>query len=263
MTKWNNINKVPIILYSNAEKSKYTILKENQGKSGIYCWKNKLNNKIYIGSAKDLTRRLGEYFNPQFLKRKLLKSRSRIYSSILKYDYNNFSLSILEYCELNKLIIKEQYYLDLLQPKYNICQTAYSSLGRKHSPETLLKFKNRKFTLETLAKMREAKLGKSPSPLAKVNHLLATSNITIIINKQDNSIKQYSSIKEAAKDLNVHHSSLLYCMKNNTLFKNTYLIIRFFNLKKYTLSLDSLIQVKTSISYIDNKSSILFQGWGI
>lgn len=231
MMKNININKTPIIFYSNAGKNKDIILRENHKKSGIYIWKNKLNNKIYVGSAKNISRRLCEYFNTQTLKNKLLKSRSRIYSGILKYNYNNFSLGILEYCEIDKLVSREQYYIDLLEPKYNICKFAYSSAGRSFSLETLAKLKNRKFTSEAIAKMSKAKKGKSPSALAMTNRLLAIGNTTLIINKQDNSMKLFKSIRQAADNLNIKHSALLYCMKNNTLYKNTYLVIRFFKLK--------------------------------
>jgi group I intron endonuclease len=33
-------------------------------------------------------------------------------------------------------IKREQYYIDILKPKYNILQTAGSSLGHKHTEET-------------------------------------------------------------------------------------------------------------------------------
>ena len=39
--------------------------------------------------------------------------------ALLKYSYWNFSLTILEYCDPEKCIEREQYYLDLLQPEYN------------------------------------------------------------------------------------------------------------------------------------------------
>ena len=62
-----------------------------------------------------------------------------IYKAILKYGYSNFSLEILEYCEPNLLISREQYYIDLLEPEYNILKIAYSSLGFKHSLYTRAK----------------------------------------------------------------------------------------------------------------------------
>jgi group I intron endonuclease len=56
--------------------------------------------------------------------------------ALLKYGYAKFSLEILEYCEPSKCIEREQYYIDLFKPKYNILPTAGSSLGFKHSEES-------------------------------------------------------------------------------------------------------------------------------
>jgi group I intron endonuclease len=66
-----------------------------------------------------------------------VKSRtSIIYSALLKHGYSNFSLDILEYCEVDILIEREQYYLDILKPEYNILKAANSRIGSKHSLNT-------------------------------------------------------------------------------------------------------------------------------
>ena len=51
-----------------------------------------------------------------------------IYIKLLKYGYSNFQLEILEYSTKNKVLIKEQYYLDLLKSEYNILTTALALL---------------------------------------------------------------------------------------------------------------------------------------
>jgi group I intron endonuclease len=56
-----------------------------------------------------------------------------IYKAILKYGYSYFCLDILEYSEPNILISREQYYIDLLKPKYNILKITGSNLGYKHT----------------------------------------------------------------------------------------------------------------------------------
>ena len=66
-----------------------------------------------------------------------------IYRSLLKKGYNNFSLEIMEYCAAEKAIEREQQYLDLIQPEYNILKKAGSLLDFKHSEETKAKFKIR------------------------------------------------------------------------------------------------------------------------
>lgn len=62
-----------------------------------------------------------------------------IHKALLKYGYSAFRLEILEYCDIGLLIEREQYYLNLLKPEYNILTIAGSSLGFKHSPATLEK----------------------------------------------------------------------------------------------------------------------------
>ena len=116
----NSNNLIPVVSYSNADKYKFIIYEENRNKSGIYRWNNLVTGYSYVGSAVNLTNRLKKYFSLRFLKRAVLKYRSRINTSLLKYGYNKFSLDILEYSEPNVLIKREQYYLDILKPKYNI-----------------------------------------------------------------------------------------------------------------------------------------------
>lgn len=70
-----------------------------------------------------------------------LKNNSIIYRALLKNGYSKFRLEILEYCEKAKTLEREQYYLDVLKPTYNICKVAGSSLCRKTNSSTRLKLK--------------------------------------------------------------------------------------------------------------------------
>lgn len=89
-----------------------------------------LNGKKYIGSSSDLRIRLRNYFKISHLERQFSMLINR---ALLKYGYSNFYLEILEYCISSVLIEREQYYLDLLKPEYNILSKAGSRLGSKHS----------------------------------------------------------------------------------------------------------------------------------
>lgn len=113
----NNVNIILIVSYSSADKDKSIIYKENKNKSGIYRWNNLVTGDSYVGSALNLTNRLSKYFSPIFLKINILRSKNIINNSLLKYGYNKFSVDIIEYCEPIK---REQYYLDTLNPEYNI-----------------------------------------------------------------------------------------------------------------------------------------------
>lgn len=118
--------------YNNADLDKLKILKENRGKSGIYRWNNKINGKSYIGSSLSLANRFSIYYSLRELNIKVKGPSIIIYRALLKYGYSKFSLDIIEYCESNMLIAKEQHYINLLKPEYNI-QIASHKSGYKHS----------------------------------------------------------------------------------------------------------------------------------
>ena len=106
--------------------------------SGIYQIINKVNGKSYIGSSVRLNKRW---------KRHLTDLKCNVHHSLAlqrafhKYGYNNFEFIILENCEEDKLLEREQYYLDSLKPEYNICRIAGNCLGITHSEETKQKQK--------------------------------------------------------------------------------------------------------------------------
>ena len=128
-------NDIPnnIKLYEDAYLMRKSIIKENKGKSGIYKWTNKITNDIYIGQSIDLSKRLIKYFNLSYLKNRETLVISR---ALIKYGYSNFSLDILEYCDLANLTEREQYYMDKLNPRYNTLKIAGSSSGHKLTEET-------------------------------------------------------------------------------------------------------------------------------
>jgi group I intron endonuclease len=122
-----------IMFYEDAYSMKKLIIKNNKNKSGIYKWTNKLTNDMYIGQSIDLAKRFMKYFNLSYLKNRETLVISR---ALIKYGYSNFSLEILEYCDIADLTTREQYYFDKLKPRYNTLKIAGSSLGHKHTKET-------------------------------------------------------------------------------------------------------------------------------
>lgn len=103
------------------------------------------------------------YYNLFTLEKLLARGASAIYRAILKYDYSDFNLYILEYCDLDILIKREQYYLDLLKPEYNILKVAGSRLGHTASLKTRetisLALLGHKFSKETKLKISSALKG--------------------------------------------------------------------------------------------------------
>ena len=136
--------------------------------SGIYQIRNLTNNKIYIGSARDLKARWR-------LHKTQLNSNSH-HSSYLqnaynKYEKDNFVFEILFTCSEDYLIRIEQYHINNYKPKYNICQVAGSCLGVKRSDETKAKISSLKIGLrhsnETKAKLSKVKQGTTHSAITR------------------------------------------------------------------------------------------------
>lgn len=109
-------HKLPAV-YPDLLADKSSILKQNKGKSGIYMLTNKITKKIYIGKSTNLRARFYEYFSPHL---KDYASSSLICKALIKFGFNNFSLSILEYCKPDILLAKEQFFITALKPQYNI-----------------------------------------------------------------------------------------------------------------------------------------------
>ena len=112
-------------------------------KSGIYKILNKINNDCYIGSSVNLSNRKSRHFKD--LQNKCHHSII-LQRSVEKYGIENFEFQIIEECEKDLLIQKEQYWIDLEIPKYNICKIAGSALGVKQSEES--REKKRKYAIE-------------------------------------------------------------------------------------------------------------------
>ena len=88
---------------------------------GIYKITNLLNNKFYIGSSCDIRAR--KYLHFSMLKNN--KHHSPILQRVYdKYGKKYLLFEIIEECDIENLIEKEQYYLDTLKPEYNCCKIA-------------------------------------------------------------------------------------------------------------------------------------------
>ncbi len=132
------------------------------GKAGIYQIRNVHNNKIYVGSAKNLNIRWnhhrhhlrhGDHFN-KYLQR-----------SWDKYGEDAFVFEILLICDPSMGLFYEQRFLDHWKPQYNICIEARSRLGIKVSKETRRKISaalrsRAPASEETREKLRQANLGR-------------------------------------------------------------------------------------------------------
>ncbi len=109
-----------------------------KNKSGIYKIYNNKTGDFYIGSAKNLYLRLHMH------KSNLLKNKhvnKFLQHSYNKYGKSNFTFEVLEECDTNLLINREQFYIDYLFPTFNLRKIAKSNLGIKWSEESKKKKK--------------------------------------------------------------------------------------------------------------------------
>lgn len=206
---------LPIKIYSNADKEKDIKYEDNRNKCGVYRWVNLSYHKCYVGSSINLSKRFSLYYSLEVLKN--AKNRSLICKALLKYGYSGFKLEILEYCHKSEVLSREQHYLDLLEPEYNILKVAGSTLGYKHTEETISKFKARLIKPEHLIALREhlSKHNVSEEQRAKAKERILALNEQKGIRVEVTDIRTqlttiYTSIRKAADSLGSYNKALIY-----------------------------------------------------
>jgi len=109
----------------------------NEIKSGIYQIKNLVNGHIYVGSAVDFRKRWSVH--------KCYLNKNKHHSPHLQNAWNLYGSEKFEFTELEVvsdvdiLLEREQFYIDTLQPEYNVLSIAGNSLGYKHTEESIVK----------------------------------------------------------------------------------------------------------------------------
>jgi group I intron endonuclease len=138
--------------------------------SGIYEIKNTANGKNYIGSAINIYKRWGSHVDE--LRRKNHKNK-HLQRAWDRYGEENFCFNIMETCDPDLLITREQYYIDTINPTYNMARIAGSTLGKKHSDDAINKMRlaklGKKVSEETKKKMSQAGLGRIFSDEHRLN----------------------------------------------------------------------------------------------
>jgi group I intron endonuclease len=247
------------MIYSNADTNRSQILLDNKGRAGIYQWTHLLTGRIYIGSSSNLALRLKDYYSKTYIE----KNKSmHICNAIIHYGHSQFSLTIFEFINISnlskgdarKLIIeREQFYLNLLNPEFNILNTAGSSLGFNHSPVTLALMSEAKtgknnpmygkkgennpmfgrtHSKDSLAKMSLAKIGKknyifgdthSEETLTKMSKALGTQ-IFVYSSDRSSLLYTFNSARKAAEHFKVCCNTILKYSKSGKLFKNEWIL---------------------------------------
>jgi len=176
-------------------------------------WTNLTNDKRYIGSAIDLPNRLSFYYSFPAIENLLKRSKSHICSALLKYGHSNFSLTILEYCEVSDLLIREKHYWGIFNPDYNIAKEPGAPFsGRKHSDET-------KQIISDAKKINNPgrfKIGENnPNYGKKVEGAGRPSQQIEVTDITNNITTSYDSISSAARTLNINFKIISkYILRN-------------------------------------------------
>jgi group I intron endonuclease len=86
------------------------------GKSGIYRIQNLRTGNFYIGSSNNILRRYWQH-------KTRLKNNNHwnlgMNEDFLIYGKHSFLFGVVEYCEKNELLDREQYYINIWNPSYN------------------------------------------------------------------------------------------------------------------------------------------------
>ncbi len=142
------------------------------------------------------------------------KGESLIIKALLKYDYQEFSLVILEYCSIENLDKCEQFWISLLEPEYNILKFVKTSLGYKHTETSLSKMKGLrpqfKPSVEQINRLIQFNQSRKFSQEDR-DKLSKQSGFNVYVYDSLGSlITIYSSIVRFKKDYNIkwHHKTL-------------------------------------------------------
>lgn len=146
---------------------------------GIYTIVNLVNQHFYVGSATSLRQRKHNHFRDLRTGNHKNPYLQRAYDL---YGSDNFLFAIVEHVEhVENLILREQHYIDTLNPEYNIARTAGSNLGVPKTPETKAKMSSSRLAHPKMLEQMENlnRRGKPHSPEARSKISVAQTGRTL------------------------------------------------------------------------------------
>lgn len=155
---------------------------------GIYAIVNIITNDIYIGSSLNLGSRKDKHFT--HLKHNK-HSNYKLQSAANEYGIGNFKFKIIEYTSIN-LKQKEQYYVNQLNPAYNITIEVIRNTPSEESKHKM-----------SITRLRMFRNGLKPNGSKKI----------VGINIETGEIVEYNSIRECYQAHQMARSALQRTLK--------------------------------------------------
>lgn len=216
----------------------------------VYEISNEIDDRVYIGSTLNQKKRWNEH------KRDLLNNKHiniHLQNFVNKYGLNSLNFTVLEKVENDFLLLREQYYLDSIDNKFNIAENATAPmLGKSHTPEALSKISKRssgsnnpmygkKRPQWLIDKLTKSSRGREKTLNEKIIRQINLPNrIELKIN--DGNIEMYCfSISHASKIIGVTQQSISKAIKNNSKSKGWKISIstdNFYNKEMLLLNLN-------------------------
>src|ERR1035437_1042934 len=168
----------------------------------IYIIRCKINQKLYIGSASCWHKRRGAHI--ACLRRNKHKN-PHLQRSWNKYGEENFEFEIIQHCNINQLIEREQYYIDALR----VCNDKYGFNMNPIAGTTL----GRKMSVSAKKKIGDFWRGKPKSKQAKINMQRSREKdqgkpVITMCKKTGKILKEYPSISSASRKTGLDVSSI-------------------------------------------------------
>lgn len=219
----------------------------SKNKAGIYLIVNKITLDYYIGSA--ATGKLYSRFHKHLIS---LVGSKIVKNAVRKYGIYNFGFIVLELFpeqvnkENNKMLLDiEDFYLKSLLPNYNILTEAGNSFGYKHTEIDRIKMKSnyseqrrekigllnkgKKLSEITIERMRDKALSRLPHNYSEqgLANLKKKSKPIVLYNKNGTIHGEYSSILEAANNVNCAYKTILRALKSESKILKRTLIVKY------------------------------------
>ena len=101
---------------------------------GVYLWKNKVNNKVYVGSSINIRRRKAEHI---LRLNKGVENSEYFQRAWDKYGPEAFTFEVVEICSNDDRLIREQCWIDKLKAEGKIIGDATDPIAIVHTVERI------------------------------------------------------------------------------------------------------------------------------